>query len=434
MVQEAQAVGLKFAIEHGQASKSKISISVPASIVDVLFNEASLAQRRNIEAQGFAKGKIPLNYVQENYSSTLLEHITELLFNYFVISFLYEQIRHHKLLVAGEPRLISIDLEPHQDAHFHFDVTMMAHLPVAEWKYLPFKAPQRKNYKDLDRQVESFIKEEKELQEKANPNVVNIGDWVNFDVFLSDDASTPLITAYHERLWLKIGDEEADAVFQDLFLGHAIGDVICTKNVGIQNYFSAHDITDYYFCVRINDIVSNGFFSLDNFKNYFRLKTNKAMHQKLIEAFSYRNDISQRRAMVEESLRLLLSKHRFNVPNHLILRQQKMILDHIYSNPDYHVYRAQPDFQASIRKLAEKQAKEMLLLDHVAYQENIMVDHDDVKNYLNLTLRPRTKEFIYFDPPTTKIAEQEMPISQAALEISCMREKTLNHIIYYLTR
>ena len=67
----------------------------------------------------------------------------------------------------------------------------------------------------------------------------------------------------------------------------------------------------------------HAYFCIDHFKNHFKIKNNKEMYQKLIEVFSYRNDLSQRRTMVEESLKLLFSKHRFEIPNHLILRQQK---------------------------------------------------------------------------------------------------------------
>ena len=117
------------------------------------------------------------------------------------------------------------------------------------------------------------------------------------------------------------------------------------------------------------DIVPNAYFCLDQFKQHFRIKSNKEMYQKLIEVFSYRNDLSQRRTMVEESFKLLFSKHRFEIPNHLVLRQQKKVMDAIQYNPDYHVYRVQKDFKDAVRELAEKQAREEIFLDQLAYEE-----------------------------------------------------------------
>ena len=62
--------------------------------------------------------------------------------------------------------LLILKLKPSEDARFIFELSLFPDLSIYEWKYFPFKAPKRKNYKDLDRQVDSFIEEEKKrLQE-----------------------------------------------------------------------------------------------------------------------------------------------------------------------------------------------------------------------------------------------------------------------------
>ena len=180
--------------------------------------------------------------------------------------------------------------------------------------------------------------------------------------------------------------------------------------------------------------VPHAYFCFDQFKDHFRVKTNKDMHKKLIEVFSYRNDVSQRLAMVEDAFKLLLSRHRFVAPNHLVLRQQKIILGAIQTNPDYNVYRKQKDFTFWIQQLAEKQVKETLLIDQLIYRENIVVSNDDMVNYLNLDKRPRMKEFIYFSLPDSKHYGQEMPLAMHELSRVCAREKAINYVIHYLTK
>ena len=233
---------------------------------------------------------------------------------------------------------------------------------------------------------------------------------------------------------LKIGDEEPDKPFQEIFIRKTNGEIFTSNNTMLQDYFADPLNTHYNFAVSILDIVPYAYFCLDQFKQHFRIKSNKEMYQKLIEVFSYRNDLSQRRTMVEESLKLLFSKHRFEIPNHLVLRQQKIVLDAIQYNPDYHVYRVQKDFKDAVKELAEKQAREEIFLDQLAYEEDIQINQQDLKNYLNLTKRPRTKEFLHFDPPMTKIRGQEFPVLTDELGRVCLREKTLNHIIYHLTK
>lgn len=169
-------------------------------------------------------------------------------------------------------------------------------------------------------------------------------------------------------------------------------------------------------------------------KHHFRLKTNKDLQQKLIEVFSYRNDLSLRRAIVEEALTLLINKHEFDVPNYLVLREQQIVLESVVTNPDYLVYKTQPNFKDYIHKLALKQAKETLIIDQLCFEENISASTEDIKSLLHLTKTPRTKEFIYFKLPSTKLEAQEVPVSAAFFKQSCLREKTLNHVIYHWTK
>ena len=410
------------------------TVTIPAALVDRVYHQICLSQQNRIQALGFQDGHVPLSYIQENFRSNLNEHLKEFLFKYLVINFSYQQIHDRKLLVAGEPRLVSIQVEPGSNAQFVFEFSASPKLEINDWKYLPFKAPKRKNYKDLDRQVESFMKEEKEQQKEGKHNAIKVGDWVCFDVALINQESQQPLLDHKERFWLKIGDEEADTVLGKLFLDKKVGDSFLTDNQGLQEYFYNQMNSLYTFHVDIADTLCNCHFCIDCFKRHFRLKTNKEVFKKLIEVFSYRNDLSQRRSTVEESLKLLLSKHRFEVPNHLVLRQQQIVLDAIKSNSDYHVYRTQKDFKKQMQQLAEKQIKEYIFLDQLACHENIQATDQDIKSYLNLTNRPRTKEFIYFDPPVTKIQGQELPMPTELLRQYCLREKTLNHIIYHLTR
>ena len=409
------------------------TISITAPHVAAVYTHVARDHQRFVHAPGFARGQAPLSYVEENFRPTISHYVEQFLFKYVVINAFYREIRKRKLVVAGQPRLTSVSLEPSQGARFTFEVTIMPSVELQEWKYFPFKAPKRKKYKDLDRQVEAFINEEKENHNKHTDAAAKIGDWVSFDICLVDENKQPIVQGHKNYLWLKLGDEEADSGLRDIFLGKSVGDIFYTTNKSLADYFSDIE-TNTTFCITVTDIVHHSFFCLESFKKYFKLKTNKEIYQKLVEVFSYRNDLSQRRSMVEEAFKLLLAKHRFTVPNHLVLRKQKEVLEAMQDNPDYHVYRMQKDFEEQVRLLADKQAREELIIDHISYQEGIVATNNDIKTYLNLIKRPRTKEFIYFTPPVSKLMSKETPVSAEELRQICTREKTLNHIIFHLTQ
>jgi FKBP-type peptidyl-prolyl cis-trans isomerase (trigger factor) len=409
-------------------------ITIPANYVQKLYAQASAAQQSEVHTFGFAKGNTPLSYIEKNFQPHLVDHVKEFFFKYFVINWLYKELYAKKVFIGGEPHLQDISLNPNQDANFSFSLTLAQPISLQGWKRLPFKAPKRKNYKDLDRQVENFLKDEHSASKKVKDLQIREGDWINFTVCLLNRKKKPLIGSYKESLWLRIGKEEADSPFQTLFIGKSVGDTFITDHECLQEYFSSHLDTHYSFEVSITDRLPYAFFCVEHFKKHFRVRNNRELHQKLIEVFSYRNDISQRRAMAEESLKLLLSKHAFTVPPHLVLRQQKTILDIVHDTPDYQVYKMQPDFKDKIKTLAEKQVKEDVFINQLAFHENIGITNVDIKGYLNLGNRPRTSEFIYFEPPATKFLGHEVPISSALLVQCCLKEKTLNHAIHHLVR
>lgn len=437
--QEAAAQDVVFSrysciITLDSPSKAFAVVTVPQQSVDALYHEASCIQRRNTEAQGFKKGTIPLAYIQDTYHSNLKEHLEEFFLNYSVLDMLHREIREQKLLLTGNPQLIAMQVELKQDATFTFELSLCPAPDLTEWKYLPFKAPKRKNYKDLDRQVSDFIQSELTAQEKNQSTAVDNGDWVHFSITIVNDEKQPLFTEQAPSVWLKIGDEEADSDFRELLFGLTTGMVLYSKSKALQDYFGDIFSTDYLFKVVILDVLKNSSFCFESLKKQFRLKTNKDLHRKLIEVFSFRNDVSQRRAMADEALRLILSRHRFSLPHSAQIHQEKAIIERIKQSTDYHVYRNQSDFKERVRQLAEKQACELIMLDQIAYTESIKLTDSDIRSYLNLTNRPRMKDFIYFDMPITKINGQETPISNELLKTDCLREKALNYVVYYLTR
>jgi len=154
----------------------------------------------------------------------------------------------------------------------------------------------------------------------------------------------------------------------------------------------------------------------------------------LIEVFSYRNDISQRKAIIEEMFNLLFSKHRFEVPKHLIIRKQEEILSSLKKRPDYQVYKLNKNFTDQVALLGEKQLKEEIIIDQIASHDNVKVDTRDIQNYLNLFANHRLKEFVYFKPHQESFEDSTSPIHNSLLKQFCRREKTLNYVLYHLTR
>jgi FKBP-type peptidyl-prolyl cis-trans isomerase (trigger factor) len=425
---------VQFAVDHDKEQLYKAYLSINKSLVEALYKEIVKTHQTQAYTFGFAKGETPLYYIEQNYKLPIYENLQEFLFFHCVINSLYYEIHRNKIIVVGDPELRNICIGDNYNAQFEFIFTKLEPVAKQNWKNISFKAPERKNYKDLDRQVESFIKEEEHFASQVKQDTIAIGDWICFSLALIDKNQKPVLDHYTNILWLKIGDEEADRDTQEIFLGKNIGDTFYSQSIFLQNFISAQLDTHYAFAIQILDRVAQAYFSFEQFKKHFRTRSTREMHQKLIEVFSYRNDLSQRRETVEALFKLLNQQFVCKLPSYLVDQQQQMVLKAVHNNPDYHVYKSQTDFMQRVKQLAEKQLKQTIIIDHIAYQENIEVTTQDLTSYLNLTMRPRMKEFLYFNLPSSKIQGQEHPIPQELLKRYCLREKTLNYIIYHLTK
>lgn len=413
-------------------NENSATVVVKSPLIQALYKHTLLEQKKHFQISGFSKGTVPLTYIENTCKQYILEHLKEFLFNYSIITYLCQELHNHKIVIAGSPTLKDVIIGPVNDAQFIFTFSTITPDLKNEWKKFPFKAPGRKNYKDLDRQVQAFLKEEETKKTTAaKDGVIAQSDWICFTVALVS-ADHHVLTTYQSPLWLKIGREEADGEAQQLFIGKKVGDVFTTQSPFLQRYFSKKLDTSYLFQISIIDYVPAAHLSMELFQHHFKIKTTKELHQKFIEIFSFRNDLSQRREIVDSAFRTLLKYYQIQLPYELVNEQEKLVLLALRRNPDYPVYKAQKDFYRKVTLLAEKQLKEEILIDHIAHQEEVALTEQDVRAYLNMLQRNRTKEFIHFSLPPTQLSGQEQPIPAGILNKSCIREKTLNYVVQRL--
>ena len=421
-------------VEDTTPHRHKAIITIGKEHIDALYNEALSSQKMQTHTYGFSRGNTPEYYIEQNYRSNIVEHIKELLFTHCVVQVLYASLSDNKIVIAGDPDLLDIQLRPDEDAQFVFSITDISLDNDERWKRLSLKAPERKNYLDLDRQVESALKEETELRAQYKDNGIQLGDWVNFDISLINKNNQCLLHNYKSNLWLRLSGDESDLALQDIFLGKRVGESVLTQSAYFQEYISFNTDMHYTFKIDITDYIPTAFFNFDLLNHHFSLKNEKETHQKLIEVFSTRNDISQRRETVEAALKLLGKQYYFMLPHELLERQRLAVLAAVQQSHDYHVYKAQHDFKERIKQLAEKQLKEMIIIDTIAYQEGITVSKEDIEAYLNFTNRARMKEFLYFMLPAPKMLGQDIPLSGELVSRYARREKTLNYVINHLIK
>lgn len=410
-------------------------VSVPAQITQSFLSLAIHKHQNLVQPTGFKKGLAPLIYIQEHFKAPIISHLKDLGLKFFGINALLQHIRSQKIVLVGNPELRDIQIDVNGNTTYVFEGHVPKELYMQSWKFLPFKPTPRKKYRDIDKQVTTFLQEEEALQKQYNPEKgIGVGDWVCFQAWIIDHKNNPVFDTHIAHVWIKIGDEEPDLEFQKLFLGKKIGDNIVTDNSSLQSYFCETSLSHYTYVISIQDIAPFQSFNFDLFKQYFKIKTHKDLLNKITEVFSFNNDISQRRLIAHEALGLIIRKNHIILPDQAINTQRKQIIQDLQFKPDFIVYKMDPDFDSHVTNMAKRQLMDSVVAESIAYQDNITVSHQDIKTVLQLTQRPRLKDFLYFPFFKTQVQGQEFPLEHENLYHYCLKEKSVNHIIHHLTK
>jgi FKBP-type peptidyl-prolyl cis-trans isomerase (trigger factor) len=427
----AKLINLKITQNSSHLAKAQIEISNLAT--HPIYNEIiKLFKCRRID--GFLQKDIPLEYLEEIYNQEIKQKLKSYLFSHIVIDNLINGLIAQKIPFSNYPRLMNIKTSNENDISFMFDLSLTEPIELKEWKNFAFKSPNRKRYKDLDKQVKSFLETQTHSSLHPQAGQIQECDWVSFSALLLDENHKPIFQQLVSHFWIRMQKSEIANKFKSTFIGKKQGESFITDELNFEDPSDTLNCAEPIFLITIKSVVKGSSLSIDYFKHMFKLKNKTDIHNKMMEVFSYRNDVSQRKTIIEETFNLLLSKHRFEVPKHLVLRRQEDILLNLVTQPDYHVYKAQKDFLKCIELLAEKNLKEETIIDQIAYKENINVDNNDIQDYLNLLNNKRICEFAYFRPTLEKIDDLHSPLNQSAITHTALREKTLNYIIYNLTK
>ena len=86
--------------------------------------------------------------------------------------------------------------------------------------------------------METFLQEEATAKQSYNGSGIGIGDWVNYSLCLLNNDQNPVFGDHCLNLWAKIGDEEPDRPFHELFLNKKNKEKFISTSYVLRDYFS----------------------------------------------------------------------------------------------------------------------------------------------------------------------------------------------------
>jgi FKBP-type peptidyl-prolyl cis-trans isomerase (trigger factor) len=408
-----------------------VSLNVPSPLVAHIQDHVTHTYANYNVIPGMTCKHLPLRYTQQYFATEIERDTKQFVLEHFVNESIMHHLNERGVNVVNWPRLMSITGSASDGFTYTFAVSLAPDVDIDDWKTHTFIPPRRKNYTDLDIQVSGFIKQLDEVPAPTTPDTIEHGDWVQFKATLqSPHSTTPLNTP--TTYWIHTAAANIPLSYADAFIGKSRGDQFEISATAFAQSLGSKKDSDYNFSIVIEDIIKDTYMPLTDLAESLSVPEVALLPDRLIEIFSLRNDISLRRAIIEELFYMLLGTYRFDIAPHAVTRRKELLLTMMQHTPDSAVYTKQKQFLPHIGLLAESKLKEESLIDAIALHEKISVTNDDIRHYIQMASHERLKEFVYFTPLTDDLTSSHDLLSQQAITHIVRREKTLNHVISQL--
>lgn len=274
----------------------ELDLHATADELEPKLKEALNAQRKNMDVQGFRKGKVPLGLVKKMHGEAIGYRVAE----QFVQEAFEEEVEETDAIEPlGQPTLVDLDYELDADlqATLRFGVRPGVELEDLSSVEITMLDPEITE-EDVEDEIERLRKEEADLlplEEEAAEDT----DYVNIDLQRIDpDTDTPIIGDKDEDLTFFLDDDRLKEELREALVGQKAGD---TFRVELPQEHPAHehaghghphehegDGEDRLYEVTVNDVKRRDLPPLD--EEFVRRVTEGELDD--LEAF--RNDIRER--------------------------------------------------------------------------------------------------------------------------------------------
>ena len=373
----------------------ELDIHATAEDLEPKLKEALKAQRKNMDVQGFRKGKVPLGLVKKMHGDALGYKVAE----QFVQEAFEEAVEEEdEIEPLGQPELVDLDYELDEDLHatIRFGVRPQVELEDLSSVEVPMLDPEVTD-EDVEQEIERLQKEEADLL-PLEDEPAGDADYVNIDLQRIDpQTDTPIIGDKDEDLTFFLDDDRLKEELREALVGKKAGD---TFRVELPQEHPAHehghghehqhdhgDEEDRLYEVTINDVKRRDLPPLD--EEFARRVSEGEFHD--VEAL--REDIRARlqdawderaREMVQgEVIDKMLELHPVPVPESVIEGYLDSFVKQVEEENDGEL----PDdfdeehFRQRNRRDAEKQGRWMLIRDQIIEEEDLEVTDEELQEF-----------------------------------------------------
>ncbi|MDR0303686.1 MAG: trigger factor [Chitinispirillales bacterium] len=385
--------------------KKSILIEISKEEVQKEFNKALNDVKKNIDIQGFRKGKVPEKIIISRYGESLIMQAAEKLFS----ESFYKACEDNKINPAGDPVFdnTNVNIKEISDISFKATVEIDPEIKIENYKKLGVKVNEVKvNDGEVDAVIESVKSQRAELNETKEP--VKKGDIVSlkYENVMIDGEKTDKLPA---PLNIEVGNAPLAELNTEL-TGLKAGDKKDISFVFSENY----PIADYSnkpgsASVEIVQVRAKTLLPLD--EEFFAQIGVAAKNEEELKVIIKDNLLNKKKneekeAACERAIDKLLSANKFFVPDGRV----KYYIENLRKNesPYYDAKNPQPSLEEYLetrKDEAIKNIRRYRILDYIVREEKIKVGSQEVDAYIENIAKTYNYPFDKFKESLRKSGE-----------------------------
>ncbi|MFL5812508.1 MAG: trigger factor [Bdellovibrionia bacterium] len=397
---------LNVQVEKPSSILRKLTIKVPATVVDNRFQKGLVEVQRTAKLKGFRPGQAPISMIKQFYG----EDVRHRLFHSLADEAFREAVVKEKITAVGRPQIEAPEHQHGKEEHDHgvsegkdftFTATVEV-LPEIEVKNYTGVALTKEKTEVTDEQVEGVIKNILDSQAELVPvsgglvgadgkpsgRPVQKGDHVdmNFDGGIVTETGLDSRPGMKGSRMIEVGSDQLIPGFEDNLVGMRAGETKTFRVPFPADYFEK-DLAgkESEFTVTINEVKEKKLPALDDemaktmgYENVADLRTKAKEHL-----------TQERNGQVDGKLRsdlitAILEKNTFDVPQALIDSQTRALAQDWAQElkrqgvNDQVIQQAIMSELEGLRKRAESQVRASLVLEAIAKKEAIEIKDEDL--------------------------------------------------------
>ena len=423
---------LQVTVEKPSNIVRKLTIKVPASVVNSRYERGLAEVQKDAKLKGFRPGQAPLAIIKQYYG----EDVRHRVYHSLIDESFQHAVRDNKLMAVGRPTIESPEHQHGQGEHDHgiqenkdftFTATVEV-LPEIEVKnYTGVALTQEKKEvtnDDVEKVVSGMLDSQAELTPVAGglaladgsttSRPVKMGDYadINFSGGLIEDGNVVEMDGMKGTRLLEIGSNALIPGFEEEIVGMRKGE---TKTFKIQfpKDYHAADIAgkDASFTVTVNELKEKKLPELtDEFVKPMGYESVADFRTKAREYLGKERDDEAGRKLRADLVTALIEKNPFEVPNALVESQTRALAQDWAQElkqqgvDDATIQNAIGQEIANLKKRAEGQVRGSLLLEAISKKENIELKPEELDAEITKTAvqmkveEPKLREYYAKNP------------------------------------